>query len=74
MSGARHRRPYPAAPGRGRPDRSSRIALTFLAFAGLVGPIWSLRPHVGQLSGGATGHPVAIAAPDASWPILAADR
>ncbi|QGV79447.1 hypothetical protein [Streptomyces ficellus] len=73
MSGARHRRPYNAGPGRGRSDRSSRLALTFLAFAGLVGPAWSLRVHVDP-SLGPTGHPAVMATPDSSPQLLAADR
>ncbi|MEU1890816.1 hypothetical protein [Streptomyces pristinaespiralis] len=46
-----------------RADRSGRIALTFLTFAGLAGPTWTLRTHVGQLLD-ATVHRAAVAAPD----------
>ncbi|MFF7440714.1 hypothetical protein [Streptomyces sp. NPDC008122] len=73
MSGARHRRPCTAVTRRGRSDHSSRLALTFLAFAGLVGPTWSLRTHVDQLLG-TTGHPAVMATPDSSPQLLAADR
>ncbi|WP_406082415.1 hypothetical protein OG468_35335 [Streptomyces zaomyceticus] len=44
------------------PDRSGRIALAFLAFAGLAGPAWSLRGQVGQLL--TAGHRAAVTAPD----------
>lgn len=71
MSRSQHRRPMASC--RSRSDRSSRIALTFLAFAGLIGPVWPLRTHIGQFLA-ATDHPTAVAVPDASGPLLAADR
>ncbi|MFF9503472.1 hypothetical protein [Streptomyces sp. NPDC014656] len=61
-----HRRFHRPAPFV-RADRSGRIALTFLAFAGLVGPAWALRTHAGQLLD--TGdNRVAVTAPDAVAP------
>ncbi|CUM36828.1 hypothetical protein BN2537_2621 [Streptomyces venezuelae] len=60
MSRARHRGRRPAP--RMGPDRSGRIALAFLAVAGLAGPAWSLRGQVGQLL--TAGHRVAVTAPD----------
>ncbi|MGW2116329.1 hypothetical protein [Streptomyces zhihengii] len=70
MSKARHRfpRPTPAV----RADRSGRIALTFLTFAGLVGPAWALRTHADQLLD--AGHRVAVTAPDAVPPSFATGR
>ncbi|MFF1507205.1 hypothetical protein [Streptomyces sp. NPDC058326] len=61
MTRARHRFPRPTP--RVRADRSGRIALTFLAFAGLAGPAWTLRTHAGQLLDG-TVHRATAAAPD----------
>ncbi len=61
MNRARHRVPH--APRRVRADRSGRIALTFLAFAGLAGPAWTLHSHTGQLLN-ATVQQAAVAAPD----------
>ncbi len=61
MNRPRHRTPRPLP--RVRADRSGRIALTFLVFAGLAGPAWSLRTHAGQLLG-ATVHRAAVAVPD----------
>ncbi|MFE7809399.1 hypothetical protein ACFU51_32980 [Streptomyces sp. NPDC057430] len=52
------------------PDRSGRIALAFLAIAGLAGPTWALRTQAGQLLD-ATGHRVAVAVPDVVLPPLA---
>ncbi|MFC8278044.1 hypothetical protein ACFUJR_37045 [Streptomyces sp. NPDC057271] len=52
------------------PDRSGRIALAFLAIAGLAGPTWALRTQAGQLLD-ATGHRVAVAVPDIVLPPLA---
>lgn len=67
MSRARHR--FPHARPRVRADHSGRIALAFLAFAGLAGPAWTLRNHTGQLLD-ATVHRAAVAAPDiASAPL-----
>ncbi|WP_024755965.1 hypothetical protein [Streptomyces exfoliatus] len=71
MTRARHRQPIP--PALIRADRSSRFALTFLAFAGLIGPAWALRTHADQLLD-ATDHRAAVAAPDVVQPSLAADR
>ncbi|MEU9200849.1 hypothetical protein [Streptomyces sp. NPDC048332] len=56
-----------------RADRSGRIALTFLAFAGLAGPTWTLRTHAGQLLD-ATVHRATVAAPDIVSAPLAIDR
>ncbi|MET9917317.1 hypothetical protein ACIQJ4_04315 [Streptomyces filamentosus] len=52
-----------------RADRSGRIALTFLAFAGLAGPTWTLRSHAAQLLD-ATVHRATAAAPDIVSPHL----
>ncbi|MFJ3904491.1 hypothetical protein [Streptomyces sp. NPDC090025] len=49
-------------------DRSGRIALTFLAFAGLAGPTWT-HPHTAQLLD-ATVHRATAAAPDIVSPHL----
>ncbi|MEW1696451.1 hypothetical protein [Streptomyces sp. NPDC091278] len=68
MSKARHRFPYPTPFVRA--DRSGRIALTFLTFAGLVGPAWVLRTHADQLLDTA-GHRLVVTAPDAVPPSLA---
>lgn len=67
MTGARRRHARNAASRTARPDHGSRIALTFLAVAGLVGPAWALREHAGPLLEGA-GHRPSAAAPDASLP------
>ncbi|MET8922845.1 hypothetical protein ABZW26_10630 [Streptomyces sp. NPDC004623] len=53
-----------------RADHGGRIALTFLAVAGLVGPAWALREHTGPLLEGAGQRPTTVA-PDTSLP---ADR
>ncbi|WP_158708633.1 hypothetical protein [Streptomyces bikiniensis] len=56
-----------------RADRSGRIALTFLAFAGMAGPTWTLRTHADQLLD-ATVHRAAVAAPDIVSAPLTTDR
>lgn len=61
MNRARHR--VPRANLHVRADRSGRIALTVLAFAGLAGPTWMLRTHAGQLLDAAV-HQAAVAVPD----------
>ncbi|WP_405855041.1 hypothetical protein OG361_18840 [Streptomyces sp. NBC_00090] len=71
MSRARHRQHV--APALVRADRSSRFTLTFLAFAGLIGPAWALWTHADQLLD-VTDRRVAVAAPDVDLPSLAADR
>ncbi|MEU1861830.1 hypothetical protein [Streptomyces gardneri] len=71
MTRVRHRQPV--APAHIRADRSSRLALTFLAFAGLVGPAWALRTHADQLLN-VPDHRAAVAAPDVVLPSLATDR
>lgn len=70
MTGARRRHARNDASRTARSDRGGRIALTFLAVAGLAGPAWALREHVGPLLEGA-GHRPSAAAPDAS---LLSDR
>ncbi|MFG2836933.1 hypothetical protein ACGFZH_20415 [Streptomyces zaomyceticus] len=65
MNGARHRAPRPEP--HMRTDRSSRIALAFLAFVGLAGPAWTLRTQAGQLLD-STDHRVDVAVPDVTPP------
>ncbi|WP_329615331.1 hypothetical protein OG244_21380 [Streptomyces brevispora] len=67
MTGARRRQTRNAASFSAQSDRGSRIALTLLAVAGLVGPAWALREHAGPLLEGA-GHRSSAVAPDASPP------
>lgn len=67
MTGARRRHARSAASRTARSDHGGRIALTFLAVAGLVGPAWALREHAGPLLEGA-GHRPSAVAPDASLP------
>ncbi|MFD9603373.1 hypothetical protein [Streptomyces sp. NPDC059970] len=67
MTGARRRHPRHAAPIPARSDRGGRLALTFLAVAGLVGPAWALREHADPLLDGAD-HRSSAVAPDASTP------
>ncbi len=71
MNRARHR--VPCTTPRVRADRSGRIALTFLAFAGMAGPTWTLRTHADQLLD-ATVHRAAVAAPDIVSAPLTTDR
>ncbi|NML54721.1 hypothetical protein HHL19_19055 [Streptomyces sp. R302] len=71
MSRARHR--TPRSTPFVRADRSGRIALTFLAFAGLAGPTWSLRSQAGQLLD-ATVHRLVVAAPDIASAPLSTSR
>lgn len=67
MTGARRRHARNAASRTARSDHGGRLALTFLAVAGLVGPAWALREHAGPLLEGA-GHRPSAVAPDASLP------
>ncbi|MFJ8298375.1 hypothetical protein ACIQ9R_21145 [Streptomyces sp. NPDC094447] len=71
MSEARHRFPRPTPFVRA--DRSGRFALTFLTFAGLVGPAWALRTHADELLD-AAGNRLVVTAPDAVPPSLAIGR
>ncbi|MET9934482.1 MULTISPECIES: hypothetical protein [unclassified Streptomyces] len=71
MNRARHR--FPRRTPVARADRSDRIALTFLAFAGLVGPVWTLHTHASQMLD-ATARRAAVATPDDVWATLTADR
>lgn len=67
MTGVRRRHARMAASRTARADHGGRIALTFLAVAGLVDPAWALREHAGPLLEGAGHRPTAVA-PDASLP------
>lgn len=70
MTVARRRHARNAASRTARSGQGGRIALTFLAVAGLVGPAWALREHAGPLLGSG-GHRPSAVAPDAS---LLSDR
>lgn len=67
MTGARRLHARNAASRTARSDHGGRIAFTFLAVAGLVGPAWALREHADPLLEGAGHRPTAVA-PDASLP------
>lgn len=66
MNATRHRHTKPALPMVVRFDRSGRLALALLAFAGLAGPAWALRGHAERVVGpdrqavGITGQDVSL--------------
>ena len=73
MNATRHRHAKPAVPTLVRFDRSGRLALALLAFAGLAGPAWALRDHADRVVG-APRQAVGITGQDVSLSDLTVDE